>query len=373
MGNKIIHDLTSVSGVTATDEFAVQKSGESTVKKASVTQVMQVEATARALADDTIEAASGLNANGTFPSMTETWNLRPADFVTGITDRGGSEASMLENLWNAIRILDAKVYTNQMVGKTDIASATFKSPTAANGIYHCFGFYEAPSAHKAFTQNSATQTLGTANNPYGAKVFVVAKEAGAAAGGTGTAKITITGTSIEDDGTRHAGDSAILVADVTALTTNKYVQSAKLWIGQVTLTIAATANHTTFSATCNYGFAAPFHFNESAVQINAFESTGRGGAADTGFNIQLLKHSGEGWIYSAGSFVAGGTVICDLSTDYVTEKNLASGIRFKYFRDELAINIDGTYLGDEGVVVRITTSANAAVDTSDYRIYYQYL
>jgi len=112
MANKKISDLTAVSGVAAADLFEVQKSGETTSKKASLTQVTQVEVTARAAQDDVIEAGAGLNANGTFDAMTEAWYLRAADFATGLTDRGGAEASVTANLYNAVRMLDSKLYAN---------------------------------------------------------------------------------------------------------------------------------------------------------------------------------------------------------------------------------------------------------------------
>lgn len=253
------------------------------------------------------------------------------------------------------------------------ASATFKSPSASNGRFHCFGFYDAPATEAALTNASATQTYGTANLAYGAKAFWVAKEAGTATGGTtGTAKITVTGTSIADNGTRTASDSEIIVADVTAMTTNKYYETTKYWIGTVTYTIATTGDRTTFTGSGNYGFAKYFEFFDNKVRLNHFEATGRGGATDTGFDIQLLKHDGTGWTYSAAAFVPGGTVICSLATDYSTEKELSNGKRFAYERYGLNTVIDGSS-GTKGVVCRITTSANNAVESSDYRLRWYYV
>jgi hypothetical protein len=383
MADKIINDLTSVSAVAAADEFEVQKAGETTTKKATLTQVTAVEAAARELADAAIRYWTGVNTDGSWPAFVNSWYLRNADYVAGIVDRAGASGALVPyGIYNALRILDAKLNESVTNNNTDIAHATFKSPASATGLFHTFGFYEAPAAHKVFTNAATTQTLGTANVPYHAHAFLVAKETPAApsGGSTGTAKITVTGTSVTDNGTRTASDSEILVADITTLTANKYVQTQKSWVGQVTFTIAATGNHTTFSCTANYGYASPFIFNESAVTIVGFEATGRGGAADNGFNIELLKHSTVGWVYSAGAFVPGGTVLYSLLTDMVTERNLANGIRFKYFRDDPEYAIDGTYTGEnygshlnsEGVVVRITTTANNAVESSDFRLYFQY-
>ena len=372
MANKIIHDLTAVSAVAAADELEVQKSGETTTKRATLTQLTAVEAAARAAQDDIIEASLGLTTAGALSQLSSSWYLRDSDLSAGFEDRSGDHAAVSRTMVNFIRMLDAAIYSIASASDTAISVATFRSPTAASGTFHTFGFYEAPASHKAFSQAAATQTLGTANNPYGARVFIVAGGAGTASGGTtGTAKITITGTSITSAGVRAAGDSEILVADVTALALNQYVESTKTWIGQVTLTIAATGNHTTFALNANYGYAAPHVFNDQDVIINTFVATGRGGATDTGFNIELLKHDGTGWAYSAAAFKPGGTVICALATDYVTEKNLASNVRFKYKRQGLATTVTGA--SGDGVVVRITTSANNAIESSDFRLYFSYV
>jgi hypothetical protein len=250
-------------------------------------------------------------------------------------------------------------------------SATFKSPSAVTGTFHFYGYYEAPATHVVLTNASATQTLGSSNNAYEAHVFIVAKEAGTATGGaTGTAKITITGTSMTSGGVRTAADSEILVADVTALTANQYVESSKMWIGTVTLTIAATGDHTTFSATVNYGFASAFHFAERKVRIIQFEATGRAGATDSGFNIQLLRHGSTGWTYSTAAFVAGGTALLDMNVDFNTEKNITSGKRWHYHRKNLSIIVDGE---TEGIVGRITTGANNSVESSDIRTVYHWV
>lgn len=110
MANKTINQLTAVATVTNADEVEVQKSGETTTKKATVGQLTTVEATARAAQDDVIEASAGLATNGTYPAMTNSWYLRAADFVTGLVDRVGSAANVTANLWNAIRMLDSKLY-----------------------------------------------------------------------------------------------------------------------------------------------------------------------------------------------------------------------------------------------------------------------
>jgi len=110
MANKTINQLTSVSSVATGDEIEIQKVGEPGTKKATVLQITVPEATARAAQDDAIEAGAGLNTNGTYPAMTNSWYLRAADFVTGLVDRVGAAANVTANLWNAIRMLDSKLH-----------------------------------------------------------------------------------------------------------------------------------------------------------------------------------------------------------------------------------------------------------------------
>jgi hypothetical protein len=260
--------------------------------------------------------------------------------------------------------------TYEIKGVQNYLHATFKSPTTASGIYHSYGYYQAAAAQAALNQGSLTQTYGTANNPYGAKVFLVAKEAGTASGGSsGVPRITITGTSWNPTtGVRTGSDSEVLVADCTTLSANVYRETTKFWLGQVTYTLSQTGDRTTYATTFNYGFAAPAIFNNRDIHLQKFAFTGRGGATDTNFNMTLLKHSATGWTFSAAAFVPGGTVLADMKTDYSTECSLASGIRFKYQKNITTAIACGT--GNEGIVVRITTSANSAVDTLYLRLYY---
>ena len=71
---------------------------------------------------------------------------------------------------------------------------------AADTIY-LGGFYNAPSADANLTQAGATITIGTVNSAHSSHAFLVASGAGSASGGTGTAKITVTGTSRSEEHT----------------------------------------------------------------------------------------------------------------------------------------------------------------------------
>jgi hypothetical protein len=148
-----------------------------------------------------------------------------------------------------------------------------------------------------------------------------------------------------------------------------------MWLGTVTVTLTGAGGATTYALDFNYGFASPCHFFEQNITLKQFECTGRAGASDSGFNIQLLKHSKDGWAYSGAAFVAGGTVLLDMNTDFNTEKNLISGKRFHYHRKGLSTAIAGgatptLTTPNEGVICRITTGANNAVESCDLRLQY---
>jgi hypothetical protein len=153
----------------------------------------------------------------------------------------------------------------------------FQSFSGSSGTNWAAGFYELVAADLNLTQAAATGTVGAANVPYGAHAILVASGAGAASGGaTGTADITISGTSVTEAGVRTTSDTEVLVADVTAMSANEYFESTKLWIGQVTYTIAATGDHTTFSADFNVGLVNYEKWGDQDVVLTGFEASGLG-------------------------------------------------------------------------------------------------
>ena len=258
-------------------------------------------------------------------------------------------------------------FTMDQGHNTSFKSYSLNSLAGASGTYYVGGYYNAPAAETDLNDGSTTQTLGAADVPYGAHAFFVAKAAGTASGGsTGTAKITVSGTSITDAGTRNASGTEIIVADVTAMTTNKYYETALKWIGQVTYTIAATGDHTTFTGLGNYGFAKYEDFGNRSFTVTDFEVVGTAGAADAGLDIELLHHKDTGWTYHATAFVAGTTALAKFSTDYSTESDLDSGLPFAYKRASMSTSVAGS--GSEGTLVRLTTGQNNAVENATAHI-----
>lgn len=128
--NKIITSLPAVASVEAADEIEVQKSGETVTKKATLSQLTQVEATARAAQDDVIEASVGLSAAGAYPSSSfvYSWYLRDADFGS-IIDRMGQTGSLPINIVNALRVLDYSLHSANsiLIAEIDLTSVQVKA------------------------------------------------------------------------------------------------------------------------------------------------------------------------------------------------------------------------------------------------------
>jgi hypothetical protein len=296
--------------------------------------------------------------------------LNLADLPT--SDTGLSDG----DVWNdngVLRIVDSNGVIDRLVS----GSYNFKSFTGSFGTNWLAGYYDLADADLNLTQASATGTHGTANASYAAHALLVAGGVGAASGGSGTATITVSGTSINDAGTRTPGDSEVLVTDVTdsaQMAVNTYHESGKKWIGQITYTIAPTDSHTTYNADFNVGLCKYEDFGNIDFTVTGFEVVGVAGANDSSFNIALLKHSADNWVYAATGFVAPTlNDICNMNTDHVTEIEIFNGEDFAYKRSTLDTLINGTLSApttsaSNGVLVKVTTGANASVQTMDVEI-----
>lgn len=253
--------------------------------------------------------------------------------------------------------------------QNETKSYNFNSPSGSSGIFYIAGFYDWPAADANLDEGSLTVTHGAANISYAAHAGLVAAAAGAT--DAGTVSIVVSGTSIDDDGTRSAADSETIVADITAMSTNAYYETVKKWLGTITYTLTGAGGAATFNADFNYGFAKYEDFANQDFSVSSLECVGRAGANDTGFNIRLFHHNTADWTYSAAAFVPGPTAgdaseLANMNTTHSTEKNLNSGDPFAYKRVDLNTDVDGD--NGEGVVVEITTGANRAVEAMDVHI-----
>ncbi len=242
-------------------------------------------------------------------------------------------------------------------------SFSFSSPAGSSGTFYAGGYYNWTSTNAGLNETSPTSvTHSAANSPSACHIGIVAGGAGVV--DTGVIKLTVTGTTIDDDGNRSASQTVDLVADITTLSLNDYVETSEKFIGQVTITLATVSGSpVNFNLDFNYGCSKYEDFGNQAFSVTVLETVGLAGANDTGFNLRLFYHSIAGWTYAATGFVPGGTVLANMNTDYSTEQDLSNGESFAYKR----VNLNQDVAGDsgEGVVLEITTSANKAVEIMD--------
>ncbi len=242
-------------------------------------------------------------------------------------------------------------------------SFSFSSPAGSSGTFYSGGYYNWTSTNAGLNETSPTSvTHSAANSPSACHIGIVAGGAGVV--DTGVVKLTVTGTTIDDDGNRLTSQTVDLVADITTLSLNDYVETSEKFIGQVTIQFATVSGSpVNFNLDFNYGCSKYEDFGNQAFTVNVLECVGLAGANDTGFNLRLFHHSGTGWTYAATGFVPGGTVLANMNTDYSTEQNLANGESFAYKRANLNQDIAGD--NGEGLVLEITTGANKAVEIMD--------
>jgi hypothetical protein len=254
----------------------------------------------------------------------------------------------------------------QLTGRVSSFKSYFIGPASAGTTYFA-GFMHADSADVNLTQAAPTGTHGSANQPEAARAFWVSGGAGSASGGAGTVTVVVSGTSITDAAVRTEGDSEVIVSDITATSLNEYFQTDKKWLGTLTYTITCTGGctHTTYSADGNIGHIKFEDFGQSGslgFTVTDFEVVGQAGANDTGFDIDLIYHDCTGWTYAATGFVPGNGNIASMDTDYVTESDLTNGEFFSYKRDNLSTDVDTAAACKEGVLGKVVTGANNAVD-----------
>jgi len=235
-------------------------------------------------------------------------------------------------------------------------SYNYSARTTAVGTYYLAGFYNNPATDSNLNQGSLTQAWGSADNPYASHAFIVA-------GGVGTTDgsdlvLTVTGTSINDAGTRTPTDSEVIVADCVGASTDQYYATSKKWIGTVTFTLSSTGG-ATFNFDFNYGLCKYEDWGNRRFILTDFECVGLCNATDGSFDIILYKHSSTGWTYSAGAFIAGGTIIAQMTTVHSTESELDGGEEFAFKRSSLMDIINGEL--SEGLVISVTTGVNNSI------------
>lgn len=222
-------------------------------------------------------------------------------------------------------------------------SWTFDSPAGSSGTFYFGGYYAFGVAINDF---DPAINWGTANISYAAHFMIVT---GAIAGDEIT--ITVTGTSINDSGTRQAADTeTITIPSATAA--NTFYETAKKWIGTIAIEVTAGT-----AINCDYGWCKYWDNNNTNFRIVGIEATWLAGAADNTPNISLLHHRSTGWTYGAGGTPTLPAAVVDMNADHNTEIKTANGENGAWKRDNLNTAIGG---GDsnEGTIIQVVTSAN---------------
>lgn len=242
-----------------------------------------------------------------------------------------------------------------------VVPLSFTSQGVSAGVYYADGgYYKAPDADVTLSQGSLTQTYGSANIAYSAHAFIVA--AGGATVNAGTVGIKVQGTSITDAGVRTTTDEEILTADITSLSTDDYLESAKKWIGQITFALYdSSGTPATYTVDLNYGLSKYEDVMNQNYTLAGVQIVGLGGANDSAANFEVIHHTSTGWTYSAGAFVPGPAALADMITDLGTESNIGSGEEFCWKRDNLSTLISGA--DSEGALIRITTAQNNTIQS----------
>ncbi|KKL98777.1 hypothetical protein LCGC14_1821020, partial [marine sediment metagenome] len=251
------------------------------------------------------------------------------------------------------------IYTKHQV---ESKSFNFSSPSGSSGVFYSGGYYNWEALDANLNQGALSVTHSAANSASACHIGIVAGGVGSV--NTGVIKLTVSGTTIDDEGNRATSQTIDLVADITTLATNQYVETVEKWIGQVTIALAvASGTPVTYNLDFNYGCSKYEDFGNQAFSITVLECVGRAGASDTGFNLRLFHHSTADWTYAESGFVPGGTVLANMSTDYSTEQDLINGESFAYKRIDLNTDVAGNTT--EGVVLEVTTGANKSVESMD--------
>jgi hypothetical protein len=225
------------------------------------------------------------------------------------------------------------------------------SQYATENINYMGGYYMYATTSATLTiGGTVTQTFGQANGAYGAHAFIVAS----GPGGTDLV-LTVSGTSITDDGVRTTSDSEIIVVDTDQAIVNQYFETNKKWLGIVTFTLTGAAGSFTF----NYGFSSYEDFENMDFTVMEFKFEAKAAASESNTDVILRHHSSSGWTYAAVGFQPTPTAICSMATDYSVDTEIYASEYFKYKRIDLNYFVNGA--GNEGILIEFVQSGNNAV------------
>lgn len=218
----------------------------------------------------------------------------------------------------------------------------FMSRDASSGTNYIGGFYKFGATDNDF---NPVINFGTANVSYAAHFFLV--QAAGASGGVDTI-IRVSGTTIDDNGTRVTGVNVDITVD-DAGAAGTYYETTEKWLGQVTIVVLSGPD-----LLMNYGFCKYWDNNNTDFRVAGIEATWLGAKNDANPDIHLHHHRPTGWTYNAGAEPTTPTEIASMNGDHVAEIEIAIDQEGAWKRSNLSTNIMGS--SNEGTIFELTTT-----------------
>lgn len=280
-------------------------------------------------------------------------NLGPIAIPTAYTQTYATASRTHANLTSATLTDNTGETPDTTIEQISIRSSkfwAFDSPSGSSGTFYFGGFYKWHTA--AFTPIVGGTNVGTANSSYAAHAVLIDGAAGL--GQT----VSVSGTSINDSGTRTTLDTESITTDGTA---NKYYETSKKWIGQVSYKFVSGS-----AVTINAGFAKYWDFGNTDFTVKGLEATWLGGANDTSADIELIHHKDTGWTYGAGGTPTLPTAIASMATDHSTEGDVKNNENGAWKRTNLSTTVLGS--SSEGILFEVTTTSNKAFELGTLQV-----
>jgi hypothetical protein len=262
----------------------------------------------------------------------------PADFFDAAGKlTSGELAALLNQLYQEVRHASSGgggvTWTAQTNGAVEYAG----------------GFYQFNSGSNSF---SPSITFGAVNVAKAAHFAVVTR-----ALTVDEVRITVTGSSINDNGERVGADSQVIVIP-EGTPANSYFETPKKWNGQVTVeTTAGTPIQ------CNYGWTKYHDVNNQDFVVSGLECLWESDSSDSGSDIELIHHKATGWTFNGGGEpsppIASARSI-DHGPDIVHEVGPGA-----WKRSNLNIEVNGE--DSEGILFRVT-SGSTGIGSLSFRL-----
>lgn len=202
---------------------------------------------------------------------------------------------------------------------------------------------------------AAAQALGTANISYAAHAFIVLGDTSV------DMVVRITGTSINDNGVRQAGDTEDL--DTSGGVLNDYFETSKKFIGAIDIKLQSGTG-----INVNYGAAKYWDHNNTSFTVKGLEIVGFAGANDATPEIKLIRHSTAGWTYNVGAEPSPPTELASLQTDHNTEFQFKLKEQFAWKRSNLNSLVVGH--GSGGIMFSVDIGNDKSISFAGFNITY---